>query len=206
MEVSQSIVYAVILASAIVAVSVFLIWHRFRNWRRFASRHGLRFSTKSWFRQPMVTGQIKGRTFRLYKAPVSSDTGLLGVDMVAMSVGLLKPLPEEMEVGTRGPAGHPFEWPEEEAIELGDEDFDRRLAVRGRNASEIRLYMDEKRRGALLNLVGSLDAQQIGVRGGELFVIQRRMVSDVNYLEERLRLMLEVARQLEESALGGATT
>jgi hypothetical protein len=194
---SQLLLYALISVAALVVLSILLVWRRYRNWRRFASRHGLRFSMRPWFRHPMVTGQVEGRTFRLYKAPTSSDTGLLGVDMVAMSVGLLDPPPEEMEVCSQGPAGRPLEWPEEQGIKLGDENFDRRLAVRGRNPSEIRLYMNEKRRRALLKLLDSQDAQQVGVRSGEVFLVQRRMVSDMDYLEERLRLMLDIARQLE---------
>jgi hypothetical protein len=195
--VSELIIYSLIFIAAITAMSLFLVWRRFGNWRRFAARHGLRFSMKSWFREPMVSGQIEGRTFRLYKAPVSSDTGLLGVEMVAMSVGLLSPLPEQMEVSTRGPAGHPVNWPEEQAIDLGDEEFDQRFAVRGRNHTEILLYMNEQRRGALLRLLDSQDAMQVGIQSGEVSLIQRRMFSEMDYLEERMRLMLDVARQLE---------
>ncbi len=85
---------------AVLAVLTIFLRRRRRNtWKLFARKYGF-----AWRPGPpaLVEGQVQGRPFRLYTSESSSDTGLLGVEVVGMSLGLLSTVPEDLEVVNAG--------------------------------------------------------------------------------------------------------
>ncbi|MFB3904496.1 MAG: hypothetical protein ACE15E_13690 [Acidobacteriota bacterium] len=90
--------YLPALVALVVAVSVFLAYRRTRNWRRFAAEYRFTFKQEPRLRKPRVLGEIQGRPFRLPKAETSSDTGLLGLEMVEMTMGLFGRLPKGLDI------------------------------------------------------------------------------------------------------------
>ena len=185
-----------LLAGAVVLVvlTIFLRRRRTNTWKLFARKYGF-----AWRPGPpaLVEGQVQGRPFRLYTSESSSDTGLLGVEVVGMSLGLLSTVPEDLEV-VNAAAVRAAERPGYSKVETGDEAFDQDAAVVARDENRAISFLNPRRRAALLELVKFPGALWAGLRDRQLILTERRAVSDLDHLEKRFHVLLRVMREMGE--------
>ncbi len=186
-----ALLVAVAVAGA-VAVTVVLRRRRRDVWRSFAARHGLALGSDDEGR-PRVEGAVGGRPVTVSLSRESSDTGVLGVEVVELAVGTVAPAPETLAVRRLPLAGEVVE--EEASVETGDERFDRLAEVRCDQPDAARDFLDPQRREALAALL-DLDAAA-GLAGGRLYVRRRRAVARLGSLEADLALLRRTAERLE---------
>jgi len=180
---------------AVLAFLTFFLRRRRSNtWKQFARKYGF-----AWRPGPpaFVEGQVQGRPFRLYTSETSSDTGLLGVEVVGMSLGLLSTVPEDLEIVNAG-AVRAAERPGYASVKTGDEGFDHDAVVVARDANGAITFLNHRRRAALLELVKFPGALWAGLRDRQLILTERRVVSDLDDLEKRFHLLLRVMREMGE--------
>ncbi|RPI28747.1 MAG: hypothetical protein EHM61_04050 [Acidobacteria bacterium] len=187
--------YLLALIVLVVAASVFLAYRRNRNWRQFATKYRFQYRQNALLRNPRVVGEIQGRSFRLRKAETSSDTGLLGVELVEMSMGLLGRLPKGLEI-TKSATSLADEI-SAPSIKTGDQEFDDAAFVKGNDSAVVLDYLTLPRRLAILELFAWDTADWAGIRDNQVVLIERRMVSDAQHLEERFQFLFDVARRLD---------
>ncbi len=180
---------------AVGAIVTVLLRRRRRNtWKTFARKYGFRFKPGP---PVSVEGQVQGRTFRLYTSETSSDTGLLGVEVVGMSLAPLATVPEDLEVVNAG-ASRAAERAGYQTVKTGDEAFDEKAAALAVDVDRADSFLNAKRRAALLELVSFPGALLAGLRDRQLTLTERRIVSDLDSLEKRFHLLLRVMRELGE--------
>jgi len=187
--------YLLVFVALVVAASILLAHRRTRNWRQFAAKYRFTFKQERLLRKPRVFGEIQGRSFRLRKAETSSDTGVLGLELIEMTMGLFGRLPNGLEISksatslTDAGSSH--------SILTGDPAFDEKVIVKGENAAEILKYLAPERRRAVLDLLNWESADWAGVRDNRVVLIERRMVSSLAHLEKRFHFLFDVARRLD---------
>lgn len=187
--------YLLIFVALVVVASVFLAYRRTRNWRRFAAKYRFSFKQQSWLRRPRVYGEIQGRSFRLHKAETSSDTGLLGMELVEMTMGLFGRLPKGLEISKSAPSLS--DEASSHSILTGDPSFDENVFVKGENTAEVLRYLAAERRRAVLELLKWQSGEWAGVRDNRVVLIERRMVSSLPHLEKRFHFLFDIARRLD---------
>jgi len=187
--------YLLVFAALVVAASIFLAYRRTRNWRQFASKYRFTFKQERWLRKPRVFREIPGRSFRLRKAETSSDTGVLGLELVEMTMGLFGRLPKGLEISKS--ATSLTEETSSRSILTGDPAFDEKVFVKGANTAEVLRYLVSERRKAVLDLFSWESADWAGLRDNRVVLIERRMVSSLAHLEKRFHFLLEIARRLD---------
>jgi hypothetical protein len=187
--------YLFIFIVLVAIVSLILAHQRHQNWRQFARKYRFRFRQQAWLRKPIVEGQIQGRHFRLMKAETSSDTGVMGVELIEMTMGLLGRIPAGLLVSKEAPSLAPDQ--ESRRIETGDEKLDQAAYIEGRNPPDVLHYLTTDRRQALLELLSFESADFAGIREDRVVLTERRMVSDLTNLERRFQFLFDVARRLD---------
>jgi hypothetical protein len=185
--------YLVVLLAVGVLATVLLRRRRRNTWKVFARKYGFGFKPGP---PATVEGQVQGRNFRLFTSGSSSDTGLLGVEVVGMSLAPLSAVPEDMEV-VNAAASRAAERPGYQAVRTGDEPFDDKAAVLAVDPERANNFLTARRRAALLELVGFPGALFAGLRDRQLMLTERRIVSDLDNLEKRFHLLLRVMRELQ---------
>lgn len=189
------IVVGVVLAAAAI-IGVVLIRRRRDSWQRFAKKYALRYDELP--HGIRVYGSMAGKLFELATVRESSDAGALGVEEVVMSVRLSAHAAPDIEVVPGGPIlGQAQKVLEENVVETGDEQFDSAAVVRSAQSDVARAYLNEGRRHAILKLFSGVDSCTAGLRGTELYIAEREIISRMEDLERHLQLLLEVARELE---------
>lgn len=184
------VLVAVAVAGA-TATTVMLRRRRRDVWRRFAARHGLELGADGDGR-PTVGGGLDGRRVTVAVSRESSDTGVLGVEVVELAVETAAPAPATLDVRRRPLAG---EIAERDGVETGDERFDRLAKVSCDDPDVARRFLGPRRREALAALL-DLDAAA-GLEGRRLYVRRRRAVSRLGSLEADLELLRRTAARLE---------
>lgn len=187
--------YLLIFVALVVVASIVLAYWRTRNWRRFAAKYRFRFKQEPWLRKPRVFGEIQGRSFRLQKAETSSDTGVLGLELVQMTMGLFGRLPKDLEISKSAPS-LTDEMPSH-SILTGDQAFDEQVFVKATNTAEVLKYLVSERRRAVVDLLNWESADWAGVRNNRVVLMERRMVSSLPHLEKRFHFLLDIARRLD---------
>jgi hypothetical protein len=187
--------YLFIFIVLVALVSVVLAYQRHQNWRQFARKYRFRFRQRAWLRKPVVEGQIQGRHFRLAKAETSSDTGVMGVEMIEMTMGLLGQVPVGLIVSREAPSLTMDQ--ESRRIKTGDHRFDESAYVEGRDRTDVVRYLSADRRQALMELLGFESADFAGIRNDRVVLTERRMVSDLAHLERRFQFLFDIARRLD---------
>lgn len=188
--------YLLFFVALVVAASIFLAYRRTRNWRQFAAKYRFTFKQEPWLRKPRVFGEIQGRSFRLRKAETSSDTGVLGLELVEMTMGLFGRLPKGLEISKS--ATSLTDEASSQSILTGDQAFDEKVFVKGENTAEVLRYLASERRQAILELFDWESADWAGLRDNRVVLIERRMVSSLAHLEKRFHFLLDVVRRLDE--------
>lgn len=192
---SGGVVGPVLLVAVAVAAAAGLtaVLRRRRRgvWRRFAARHGLRLGADGGGR-PAIGGEVDGRHLSVAMSRESSDTGVLGVEVVEVAVRTAAPAPASLHVRRRPLAG---EVAQRDGVETGDEGFDRLAEVRCDDPDAARRFLDRSRREALAALL-DLDAAA-GLDGDRLYVRRRRAVARLGSLEADLALLRRTAERLE---------
>lgn len=187
--------YLLIFVALVVAASIVLTYRRTRNWRRFATKYRFTFKQEPWLRKPRVFGEIQGRSFRLHKAETSSDTGILGLELVEMTMGLFGRLPKDLEISKS--ATSLADETTAHSILTGDQAFDEKVFVKAANTAEALRYLVPERRRAVVDLLNWESADWAGVRDNRVVLMERRMVSSLPYLEKRFHFLLDLARRLD---------
>ena len=185
-------VVVVVAAVGAAAVATVALRRRRRDvWRRFAGRHGLELG-RAGDGVSRIEGTIGGRRVRVEPSSESSDTGVLGVELVELSLGTSAPAPPDLRIRQRAVTMHAVGGGE---LETGDERFDRIAHVECDDPDAARRFLGEGRRDALVALL-DVDAMA-GLEGPRLYVRRRRAVARLGVLEADLALLRRTADRIE---------
>jgi hypothetical protein len=184
------ILFLVVLA----VLTVVLRRQRHRAWRAFARRYDLVFHRESNGR-PVVTGDIDGRPCRLAISTESSDTGIVGAEVIELSLTGRFGAPDGLDIQP-GTSNDPLIL-DDEPIATGDDAFDGVVRILGDDPAQIRSFLTPVRREALRPLFEETDWDSAELRGAELRIRQRRAISRVEVIEAGLHALLETSRRLE---------
>ncbi len=187
--------------------SYWLLNRRTNTWRHFARRHGFYFEPTNresgTVGHPVVSGQVDGRPFRLYAADSGSDNDLLGAAEVVMSLGVRGTLPEMLSVtqadGIVGVARRHLDT--EASIPTFSDFFDRQVVVHGSSATDVQHYLNAERRAALIEFLAAGRLEFAGLSEGVIFIHDREMLTNIDRLDEWLRLLRRIAPSLDADAL-----
>lgn len=191
-----------VLLLAIAVISYVLLRRRKRVWQRFARRHRLDFLGGGLPEQTEVRGSVENRPFRLYHEERSSDRGVLGVEEITLRLGILGSIPPGLRIRKKRISEEI-----DENFLTGDQDFDENVKVEAQDPEQLRSYLNQQRRQAVLRLIQLSDPDRSGVDIDAVYVTEREMLSNLPHLEERLAELLDIARILDNPLSGrGART
>ncbi|MEX0937856.1 MAG: hypothetical protein WDZ59_08335 [Pirellulales bacterium] len=184
----------VLLIAVIVVTTLVLRRQRYSAWRQFARDHNLQFRRRPRLR---VAGRVRDRNFELGVSDSSSDTGVLGVEEVAMGVQLHGHVPKGLELVQVAPAlaeiGAALR---DDTVTTGDEEFDHTYVVRAEDGNAAIEYFDDQRRAALVQLARDADFL-VAIRQGYLLAESREMVTVRERLDAWFERLLEAAPKLD---------
>jgi len=196
--ISPGIIVALVVCGGLM---LFLItrWARLRRksvWERFARRYRLAYLDTP--QDLAVEGTIDGRPFALRVTKDSSDTGLLGIESVLMTLDLHGSLPEGLEVSQGGRfLAEVHQALDASDIQTGDEEFDQQALVKGSDAAKAIDYLTPDRKDAVRTLLSVADCWNSGLRDGAVFFEDRNLAEMPVQLHRRLRLLRDVAPYLD---------
>jgi hypothetical protein len=189
------------LALFVVAVIVVgVLWtlavrrRRWATWRRFADKHDLQFQESP---EPRVTGTVRKFPISLYIEHSSSEDGELGVEDVVMSVRLSNAPQKLVLESNPGVIGEVAKSLENEVIETGDPQFDEQMEISEGKPEDVREYLNDQRRRALLELVNNTGSAVVELQYGELRVKERERISNLSHLDGLLEALIQAAEHME---------
>lgn len=183
----------VALIASIVGVTILFAVRRRRVWERFARRHGLRYTATP----PSVEGEVEGRAVRLYVSSRSSDTGVLAIEEIRLSVEL-RGLPEGLVVREAQGVAAAARAAEDHGLLLGDEDFDTSMVVACPHPAAAKEYLTAPRREALLTALESVRPATLTLAKHRIYLGDREASTRLARLEARFRILLALARGLDD--------
>lgn len=190
------VVAALLIVAGVIAASAVINRRRRNTWKQFADRHGLQYDAT--LPHLSVTGSVGGRSFSLVVSHESSDTGVLGIEDVQMSVALHSSVPQSLEVvAAGGVLGESQKLLEKNVVETGDTDFDAEVLARADDATAALRYLTAGRRHALQKLLAVNPDWRTGLEGQRLYLLDREMGSRLSQLETRLELLCDTADVLD---------
>jgi len=162
------------------------------SWRLLADRHGLR-QAKEWEgkKQLVVHGDLDGRPFLMQNIEVGGQQKHFQTQIA-------------LQLGKRLPAGL-FLGPERfgkgvfkkmivgEEIEIGDAEFDATVVIRADDPKEVKKYLTDDRKAAVLRLVEN----KATLEGGKVVLKAPKELHNLPELEFLIEEMREVARVLD---------
>jgi len=194
MEIFLAVVGCTVAGAAVLA----LIFARVRldqaedSWRKLADRHGLRQATEWEGKKALVVyGDLDGRPFLMENIEVGGQQKHFQTQI-------------SLQLGDRLPAGL-FLGPERfgkgvfkkmivgEEIEIGDAEFDAKVVIRGDDPKEVKAYLTDERKAAVLRLVEI----KANVEEGKILLKAPKELHQLQELELFLEEMRAAARILD---------
>ena len=191
-------ILTIIALVAIGAAATYLLRRRrFRVWRAFARRHGLRFRGPKGkgTRRPAVKGSIDGREVVLAVSRESSDTGVLGIEEERLEVGLKCDVPTGLEIVQRVGVEELLDL---ESFTTGDDAFDARARVVADEPEAARAFLTADRREALRRLLEGAEGHISGLERGRLFIRRRTGAERIELLDDMLERLLRCADEIDD--------
>jgi len=188
---------ACVFVAACVVLTIVFRKRRTTVWNRFARQHG--FTVGSNGQGLRIDGTFRGHDVTLEISPDSSDTGVLGVEEVVMSIGLdasrySTGLRIESTVGVIGDLNEALN---KRQITTGNDAFDRDLLVTGLSPEAASQWLTEHRQLAFLNLVTRHSSKRLAFDADGLSLQTRTAISRLSVLDDMLESLIETAQSID---------
>ncbi len=162
------------------------------SWRKLADRHGLRQTTEWEGKKALVVhGDLDGRPFLMKNIEVGGQQKHF---QTQISLQLSDRLPAGLFLGPeRFGKGVFKKMIVGEEIEIGDAEFDAKVVIRADDPREVKAYLTDERKAAVLRLVEN----KINVEDGMILLKAPKQLHHLQELEFFLEEMRAAARILD---------